>query len=362
MPEPLRVHFCSPFNDTEGLSRLAIFFDEIHVPRLYDALADVSPPGAQLPNSGPVYRVPKGHDSGGAITARITAMLSSDRLAADPDITLLRDAGLLFLDSGTEAWIYSDVVLMDNIHRLRATYGDAVMARCSRLLDVNEWATPREYAFVVEALAFSACRALRRRSYPLTTDSVTIHHLLAAAEDLFRSEDSGTTASMDDEGNKEAGVALRLATLMLPDLHPQSVSDVLEIRARLHDELEAFRVELARLSACVQAEVCEPGFAREVDNMLHTRVMPALAEMDSRLRTSKHKFLLRMLQSLRQPQAYTPFIGTLFLNLPVLPASMLSLGLSAAEAAVRTDIERRHIRDASGLAFLLDVKHAFRRD
>jgi hypothetical protein len=88
-------------------------------------------------------------------------------------------------------------------------------------------------------------------------------------------------------------------------------------------------------------------------NLTAKEVEPALEELRSKLRLSKDKFLLRVMQSFKSTQATIPLIATVFFGLPIWLGCLISAGATIGEALLETYFERRETRENNGLSFLL---------
>jgi hypothetical protein len=147
-------------------------------------------------------------------------------------------------------------------------------------------------------------------------------------------------------------LASTVLDLYLPDFTLQSFDDILELRVKAKDELQGFRVGLSQFAATLR-DVPFNDLPTAARSLAAKEVEPALEELKRKLRLSRDKFLLRVVQGFKSTQATIPLIATVFLGLPIWLGCLISAGATIGEAALTTYFEQRDMREKNGLSFLL---------
>lgn len=143
--------------------------------------------------------------------------------------------------------------------------------------------------------------------------------------------------------------------LLLPDFELESFDDVVELRTRLSEQLDDFRLQLGEASTQLQA--CNMSEMRAIaDDITNNRIAPALMELEKKLRLSNDKFFQRVFKGLISAKSSIPLIGTVFVGLPLWLGVAVSAGATITEAAIETYFEKREAREGNGLSFLLGVR------
>jgi hypothetical protein len=189
---------------------------------------------------------------------------------------------------------------------------------------------------------------------PLATDSEVVGILLShfLKGDQVRKKFNVAEA-------KTGFLTQRVLEEFLPDIKDASIEDVLEVRYKLNNELEAFRVAMSQFSKKIKNNPWHPDIEHEANNIIETSVKPKLYELKTALRQSNWRALTRVFADLRNPTAYVPFVGTVLAHMEPTTGILASLGISAFRSLYETMLERQKIRDASGLMFLLKAPSRF---
>jgi hypothetical protein len=139
----------------------------------------------------------------------------------------------------------------------------------------------------------------------------------------------------------------------MPDIGDASFEDVLELRYQFRDELGSFRNKMAILSDKIRANPWEAEIKSEVDRLTEVEIKPEVANLKLALRNSNSQLVTRVFRNVKDARTYIPFVGTVLGHIEPSIAALASAGIVGFEALYDTIIERRTIRDTSGLVFLL---------
>ena len=150
-------------------------------------------------------------------------------------------------------------------------------------------------------------------------------------------------------------LATQVLDLSLPEFEFKTYDDILELREKVYDQLAAFRLKLSEASVRIQE--CEVDEVQSVaGDIAHNQIIPAINELEKKLRLSNDKFLLRIVKGVRSAKSSVPLVATVFTGLPVWLGVAFSAGATIGEAALETYFEKRDIRENNGFSFLLDIK------
>jgi hypothetical protein len=127
-----------------------------------------------------------------------------------------------------------------------------------------------EYIFAAYRAAFGAAR----QGHHLVTTSVSDYRAVRALQQCKRDLHAEAMPS-----------AARLIQLTLPTVMARNAEDVMEIRDRLRDYLEPFRVEIARITANLPEVESDEELAREVQRAIDRDVRPKVEELRRYLRS-----------------------------------------------------------------------------
>lgn len=160
--------------------------------------------------------------------------------------------------------------------------------------------------------------------------------------------------------NLSPHIAHNLLKLTLLDVSRFSFEDILEFRRQLRDELERFREDLGAITYSVLTECDERHLIDRLDEIVKYRILPSVNELENKVKHSETKLLLRLLDALKNPAAYVPFLGSVFHMIPLQLAFFLSLGLVSFETAISFIIEQKQLTN-NGLYYLVQLRKKTRR-
>lgn len=192
--------------------------------------------------------------------------------------------------------------------------------------------------------------------YDLTpmTDKTDYEHLFLRK--LHRS--LGRPISQDYSRAKRIAsglMALQVLHRAVPLLQLADYEDVLECRHRLEDELERFRSAMDRFVASVHLAGSPLDLHGETEKVIDTQIIPAISDMENKLRVSKGKFFQRLIRGAKV--GVVPIVATALVGVPIPYLLAISAGVVTLEAVLETKSEQDEIRgQTNGLSFVLDVR------
>jgi hypothetical protein len=200
----------------------------------------------------------------------------------------------------------------------------------------------------IALLAASAYKTSIKYDTPILTDNAIVDALLKRFMEktcLVKRENAAKL--------KIAYLAERVLNEFLPDIGDASFEDVLELRHQFRDELGSFRNKMAVLSDKIRANPWEAELKSQVDRLVEVEIRPETANLKSALRDSNSQLVTRVFRNVKDARTYIPFVGTVLGHIEPSIAALASAGIVGFQALYETIIERRKIRDTSGLVFLL---------
>ncbi|TMB64438.1 MAG: hypothetical protein E6J54_27950 [Deltaproteobacteria bacterium] len=158
---------------------------------------------------------------------------------------------------------------------------------------------------------------------------------------------------------QDAGVTSALAyeaiKIALPDVSMFSFEDILEIRYQLRNELERFRRDMEKMNDGLIAAQDALYVVSNAEKIVKKNIAPALEDLNKKIKRARTGILRKLFDEIRDPKSYTPLIGTLFEQVPVHIAALLSLGLISTATAWDYLREMREIKE-SGLYYLIGLQ------
>jgi hypothetical protein len=134
-----------------------------------------------------------------------------------------------------------------------------------------------------------------------------------------------------------ASLSMRVLEEQLPRFGFTDADDVLRAREKLREQLTAFREAMAGLSAEIQELPYDVEYRRRVEQVIVSRVKPAIAALENEIRTSRDGFITKVL---RNTQVGTvPVVGSILAGLPASAVIAASAGVLTFEAAIETYME-----------------------
>jgi hypothetical protein len=190
--------------------------------------------------------------------------------------------------------------------------------------------------------------AARQNQVPIITDSPVIEELLRT---FARADQLDVRYRVAE--HRIASLAEEVLRLRLPHLSDAPFDEILEVRATQRDELVALRTALRRFSAHVEGEPWSQELIRSLEKVSATEIVPAIDELQRSLRASSSSSVRRVFQRLRDPAAYLPLVGMSLAGVDLQIATLAGIGVECFRQLYETLSERRTVKEANGLAFLL---------
>ena len=135
---------------------------------------------------------------------------------------------------------------------------------------------------------------------------------------------------------------------ILPDLELSSFDDVLEIRARLKDEMIDFREKMKEISNVIKSNSYSDNFPKHIELLIRDKVNPSIINYKRKL----HQLNLRAINSTVLATGLS--IGLLIQ--PILnPAFAMITGASLPQTLQTYRKERNEVEEQNGLSFLLKI-------
>lgn len=218
---------------------------------------------------------------------------------------------------------------------------------------------------VVRALLLNASlRAIHQaNSVPVLDSAAEFAYLNAKYRRMldakYQSAASRNTASLYDYVRRidtRSGLLASITLdILLPNIAYDHLEDVLQLRERFRDHLEAFRLIMMRLAADIKATVADPEFVSECKEVVTATIMPELLELQRSVRLSRLKVFGTIARKAMSLKPTVPFIISAFTPLPLYAAALVSAGVITLDVALETYLERQKLVHNNGLAYLLDV-------
>lgn len=162
---------------------------------------------------------------------------------------------------------------------------------------------------------------------------------------------------------KQHAIATEVMRTTLPNVRVRHPEQILSLRQELKDELERLRAELGRLSAMVSSCPWEPEFQREVERLIAKEVVPAVAELNSRLSHPSKRIIKHLVSDWKTIVAGTAVPLSAFIvtgaNLPWAILGAVSAGLGLA--ALKAKVEEWAIETESAVTYLFEARKKFRK-
>jgi hypothetical protein len=203
------------------------------------------------------------------------------------------------------------------------------------------------------AVLRSAFLESARYQSPILTDMTMLNDILT--QFLIRNPDRVRTSAKAKSGY----LAHRVLTEMLPNIGNARIEDILEVRTRFKDDLGEFRAAMSELSGSILSHPWSPEIEEEVEKIVETKVRPKVAGLGKSLRTSHLELVKNLFKNLSDPTSYSPLIAAVNPHVGDKLAALAAAGVIGFRALYDTYLERRKIKDASGLTFLLKASNMF---
>jgi hypothetical protein len=150
-------------------------------------------------------------------------------------------------------------------------------------------------------------------------------------------------------------IGVKLLDIELPELDFRSFDDVLEIRTKFKNNLERFRIELAKFLQFFVIEPWDINFKSKCNEIIMCKIQPALQELRDEIDNSKDKIVLKILKDLRSFKPVIPLTGTYLSGIPIVYALAISSDLVGLETYLEYHFDTKKIKK-KGLSYILDLQ------
>jgi hypothetical protein len=147
--------------------------------------------------------------------------------------------------------------------------------------------------------------------------------------------------------------ALTVISETVPILTGAPISDVLEFRDENKEALEAFRIEMGKLSAEIQSNFWDDEFQKEVIDAIDSKVKPSIADLKASTESSKEK-LARIFKRGAEISSL-PVFASIAVGCPPELAFALSGGVAALGGYLEYVKQKRQDR-RNGFAYLFNMQ------
>jgi hypothetical protein len=226
----------------------------------------------------------------------------------------------------------------------------------TRVRHIPEELTVRVPFLIAEALmiAVSLYTCAEFELVPFTDNSLHHRYLILKLQALQQQLSSYISFSEMSKNMSYAQLGAKTLELSLPRIENLTVEKVHHLRDACKDELKRFRAELLKLQLDLQSTPWNPQYEQEQYNVIQTKILPALEELESKLQSLKQKFAIDLLEK-GLTTSPLPLLLNVFAHLPlslVLPASIgaISLKQSLDHFQQRSELRR------NGLSLLLHLR------
>lgn len=145
-------------------------------------------------------------------------------------------------------------------------------------------------------------------------------------------------------------LAIKVLEEYLPNFKFKNISDALEARYKLKDQLEEFRYSMNVFASEITESQFDSNFLLKVENTISSKVRPAVKELELKIRKSKDDFINKCIGNIKTSSI--PIAASIFAGLPAEAVIAISAGVLTFSAAFETYNEIKRNK-SNGLTFLL---------
>jgi hypothetical protein len=149
---------------------------------------------------------------------------------------------------------------------------------------------------------------------------------------------------------KTSTLAMRVLEDYLPTFSFESFEQILEARYKLQEQLTMFRQAMASFAAEIDESPYQPQFHRRIEEILASKIRPAVEALKTEIQKSRDAFIVRFLKNAQTGSI--PIVALMFAGLPASAVIAVSAGIMTMEAAITTYREIKRTR-RNGLSLLL---------
>ncbi len=158
-----------------------------------------------------------------------------------------------------------------------------------------------------------------------------------------------------EHAGKSYRVAQKAISASCPDLSSLTAYDILRLRQCCKEELQDFRVEIAKLAAAVSGPGDEISDTL-IDDIVSREVVPSISHLARRLKALKEELPWRLLDRFSSLPSIASLAVTYVMGLPPYAGLALAAGIASTSAVLRQRSEEKKLRLENGLSFLLRLR------
>ena len=162
--------------------------------------------------------------------------------------------------------------------------------------------------------------------------------------------------SISKEISVNPAIILETINLNIPNLSKLSFYDILELREKMSEELQAFKVYMKNFQLELQQNYDERFITLKSKELVKTKINPALNDLIRKLNGLNANIPVKILQEIKDPKSYSPLLLTFSNNIATGYAVLISLGLMSVSTAMDYINTKKEIK-ANGLYYLLKLKN-----
>ncbi len=142
---------------------------------------------------------------------------------------------------------------------------------------------------------------------------------------------------------------------LVPNVSSLTFEEILEIRYKCNDELLSYRSLVSQMNEQLISTMEFEKISKDINAYVNTKIGSSLKELEQKILKSKISVGRYFIEGLKDIKSYTPFIASLFLNVPAQISSLLSLGLIGIGAYLKWKENNVDIKN-NGLYYLYSIK------
>lgn len=155
----------------------------------------------------------------------------------------------------------------------------------------------------------------------------------------------------------EAKLAAEIIRAEIPQVSALTAEGILEIRAKLDDELGAFRAELRNIASTIETNPWESQVAEEVRGVVYSRIEPSLANLRRALGQAQLRFVKHLTCDLTSHIAVAiPFVGSVVSGFALEQAAAVGIAAGIGTALLKTRIDTAEIKRQNAMTFVLEAQ------
>lgn len=156
------------------------------------------------------------------------------------------------------------------------------------------------------------------------------------------------------ELNVNPNVAFESLKIALPNIGQVPMDDILELRLKLKDELQAFRIYMQDLHLDLGL-LNDQELTANAKKIVESKIKPALEDLKRKTIETTKNVPTRMISELKDPKSYCPLLLTFTENISNTLAIFVSLGIVSLSTAIEYFKENKEVK-SNGIYYLLKLQ------